>query len=113
MNLYQIMPSSTERHECCAAGPKNLGRRIRLAAKWFVPGALLVLIPKCPLCIVAYVAMVSGIGLSVSAASSVRIALIFVSWSGLFYLAAGSVLRLKRRSHENNFRPNNQIRIDR
>lgn len=83
----------------CEVGVVN-GRRASeiasSAAKWFLPGAILVLIPKCPLCIVAYVAMFSGIGLSVSTASGLRIAMITLSTAALVYLTAHSILRFRK-----------------
>ena len=39
-------------------------RRAREVAGWLVPGALLALMPKCPMCLVAYVALGSGLTLS-------------------------------------------------
>ena len=43
-------------------------RRSREVAGWIVPGALLALMPKCPLCLAAYVALCSGLTLSYSSA---------------------------------------------
>lgn len=65
--------------------------------KWFAPGAALLLIPKCPLCIVAYVAAVSGVGLSFTAAQNLRFALIAASITALAYLAIRSPLSKRRR----------------
>jgi len=39
-------------------------RRAREVARWIVPGALLALMPKCPMCLVAYVALCSGLTMS-------------------------------------------------
>jgi hypothetical protein len=41
-------------------------RRAREVAGWLIPGALLALIPKCPICLAAYVALCSGLTLSCS-----------------------------------------------
>jgi hypothetical protein len=43
-------------------------RRSRGVAGWLVPGALLALMPKCPLCLAGYLALCSGITLSYSSA---------------------------------------------
>lgn len=43
-------------------------RRAREVAGWLVPGALLALMPKCPMCLVAYVALCSGLTMSCSSA---------------------------------------------
>lgn len=62
------------RSECTSAGTRTdvFGRKGLFAGSFF-PAVLLFLMPKCPLCIVAYVATVSGIGISVSAAAGIRI----------------------------------------
>ena len=40
---------------------------------WFVPSTLLVMLPKCPLCIVVYFAAITGISISVSTAAGARL----------------------------------------
>ncbi len=56
---------------CCQGRRRSTG-----AAAWLVPGSLLVLMPKCPVCLAGYVALFTGVGLSVPAASRLRLALI-------------------------------------
>ncbi|HKX83144.1 MAG TPA: hypothetical protein VJL58_02900 [Pyrinomonadaceae bacterium] len=85
---------------CCAAGGTTFGRRLRSLTKWTAPGAILLIVPKCPLCIVAYVAMFTGVGLSVSTAATLRITLIVVSSAILLYVAASSLLYLKRNHNQ-------------
>jgi membrane protein implicated in regulation of membrane protease activity len=43
-------------------------RRVREASGWILPGALLALMPKCPLCLAAYVALCTGFTMSFSSA---------------------------------------------
>jgi Flp pilus assembly protein TadB len=83
-------------HRCCEdrTKPTTFIRRGVDAAGWIVPGATLALLPKCPACLAAYVALWTGIGLSVSAAAYVRGALLILSVAVLALVAATSVWRL-------------------
>jgi hypothetical protein len=62
-------------------------RRIREACAWILPGALLVSVPKCPACLAAYVALWTGLGLSLTAARYLRGTLLFVGVASLLFLA--------------------------
>ena len=75
-------------------------RRGTEAASWLVPGSLLILIPKCPVCLAAYVAAATGLGLSVPAASGLRMSLIVLCIASLAFLAARLVLRKRQRSNQ-------------
>ena len=75
---------------CCdAAGgrkPPTWARRIREIVAWLLPSAILVLMPKCPVCMIAYVTLWTGLGLSLSTASYLRWAMLFICVVSLFFL---------------------------
>jgi hypothetical protein len=83
----------TKSHDCCAAGRTDSGRHFRTVVECVLPGAVLVLIPKCPLCIVAYVAMFTGLGLSVSTAADLRIGLVIICCISIILLVFRSIHR--------------------
>ena len=56
------------RAEAEARQQKTLLRRWRRVAGWILPGALLALMPKCPMCLAAYVALCTGFTVSCSSA---------------------------------------------
>lgn len=63
------------------------------AGGWLVSGGLLLLIPKCPACLAAYVAVFTGFGLSLPAAAGLRWGMI-----GLCAMSLGCLtVRLLRR----------------
>jgi hypothetical protein len=66
--------------------PGSWGRRCREVAAWVLPSVLLALMPKCPACVVAYVALWTGLGLSLTTASFVRTTLLVLCVASLLYL---------------------------
>jgi hypothetical protein len=62
----------------CAAESRLFRRRVARIAGMVLPGILLAVMPKCPMCFVAYAAAFTGIGLSVTAAIYLRSALILL-----------------------------------
>lgn len=69
-------------------------RRGASISGWTVPGAVLVLLPKCPACLAAYIAIGTGIGISVGAATYLRTGLVAVCAGMLGYLAVVRTRRL-------------------
>jgi hypothetical protein len=70
-------------------GKRRIGflRRVWRGIQWAFPATLLVLIPKCPMCVVAYVAIFSGIGITVSTARWIQILMLMFCLTSLAYLA--------------------------
>lgn len=70
-------------------------RRARGAAAWALPSVALALVPKCPMCIAAWLAIGGGLGVSLSTAAHLRMALLWLCWSSLAVLVARLVMRFK------------------
>ena len=75
---------------CCAAAS---GRRTPTWVRsvgdilaWMLPSAILVLVPKCPVCLAAHVTLWTGLGLSLSTATYLRWVLLFLGVTSLLFL---------------------------
>ena len=79
---------------CCSS---SLSRRCLAATGWVVPGAVLALLPKCPACLAAYIAVATGVGISVSAASYLRGAAVALCVGAIVFLVLRTALRAGRR----------------
>ena len=71
--------------------PPSFTRRfLDLTAK-IIPVAILAVLPKCPACLAAYVALGTGIGLSLTAATYIRLSLVVLCVASLVFFAAKSL----------------------
>lgn len=82
---------------CCMKRRETLGKS-RSVAAWLLPGSLLVLMPKCPVCVAGYVAAFTGLGLSVPAASGLRATLIALCCLSLAFLATRLLISKRKPS---------------
>jgi hypothetical protein len=66
--------------QCCVGGraSRQLARPLSRAAASILPGAVLVCLPKCPLCLAAWLTVVTGVGFSAAGAAWVpRLLVVF------------------------------------
>jgi hypothetical protein len=75
---------------CCGAASDRKTptwvRSVRELFAWALPSAILVLVPKCPACLAAYVTLWTGLGLSLVTATYLRLVLLFLGVASLLFL---------------------------
>jgi hypothetical protein len=54
---------------------------------WLVPAAILAFLPKCPACLALYIAVATGLSVSVATAAFLRITLVAISVASIVYFA--------------------------
>lgn len=69
----------------------------REVVAWIVPGALLAVLPKCPMCLAAYIAIGTGLGLSLPAAAWLRAGLLLLCLASLTCLTVRRIHALLER----------------
>lgn len=93
---------------CCQIKPRTRDHIHRSAAwlrrggeiaGWMVPTFTLAMIPKCPACVAAYVALATGIGISLPTATWLRLMLVTLCVVSLLVVAAKRLRHLTARVH--------------
>ena len=90
-----MTPHHCHHHAAQTTGRHTSSQPTRAARSfgWLLPTAILALLPKCPLCIAAWIA-VAGLSLSLSTIANLRIALITLCVISLIAFAAATLRRL-------------------
>jgi ABC-type uncharacterized transport system permease subunit len=79
--------------QCCTGEglSRRLARRLRAAAVSVLPGAILLVLPKCPLCLAVWLTVMTGIGVSTAAARVRGVVVVF--WVAVLAIAAAQMVR--------------------
>ena len=82
---------------CCAGegASRRLARKFWGAAASMLPGAVLAMLPKCPLCLAGWLTVITGAGVSAAWVDRVR-GLMVVIWVACMALAAAQMIRRRR-----------------
>lgn len=76
----------------CCQSARPVGR-VRKVAGWLLPGTVLALMPKCPMCLAAYVALGTGFTMSYASAHILMRSLTVLCISALILCAARRLLK--------------------
>jgi len=91
MNAGHCCQSQTRAGDS-ARRPASRLRRGGEFAGWIVPSVTLALMPKCPVCVAAYVALATGVGISLPTATYLRTTLVVLCVASLVFIAARRLL---------------------
>ena len=78
---------------------QSVRRRYLKFTKWIIPGIVLAILPKCPLCVAAYVAIGTGVSLSFNSAAWIRWIIIILCVGSFLYLAVVSASKILRKAN--------------
>ncbi|QDV72305.1 hypothetical protein [Botrimarina mediterranea] len=82
----------------CQCRKNSTRRRWVSGVAWLAPTVALAVMPKCPACVVAYVAVLTGLGMSLTAAAYLRTGAIGVCLLALTWLVVAAIRRRLRRT---------------
>jgi hypothetical protein len=106
VELYVYASTRTDMNASCCTTRRMAGfRRGATVAGWVIPGTALLLAPKCPGCLAAYVALFTGVVLPFAVASWLHTGVIVVSAAALAWLTARVVWRWTSRRRRDAVHP--------
>jgi hypothetical protein len=79
--------------QCCTGGQASPARRLSRTAASILPGTVLVLLPKCPLCLAALLTAATGVGFSAAGAAWVRELVVMLFVAAVAFAAAPIIRR--------------------
>lgn len=91
---------------CCR---RSWSGRLRAAAEWLLPGTMLALLPKCPFCLAAYVALGTGLAITPASATQLLRALTAICIGALALCLFKRILKLRRQPHQLNLAPTHPL----
>ncbi|QDU93922.1 hypothetical protein [Lignipirellula cremea] len=96
---------------CCRRGKSATVTAVRQShlAGWLLPGLVLLLLPKCPVCLAGYVALATGLALPLSVAAELRTGLLGLCVTCLVAVGAATSLRLAKGVHRRFQRDGSQL----
>jgi hypothetical protein len=65
--------------------------------RWILPGIVLGILPRCPICLAGYIAIATGVGVSITTAIYLRIGLILLCVMLLLYFVMKRLISLKQK----------------
>ncbi len=83
--------------------------RVRSVTEWLLPGAVLALLPKCPFCLAAYVALGTGLAITPASATVLLRALTTICIGALALRLAKRIMKHRRRSFPLNLHPTHPL----
>jgi hypothetical protein len=95
--IAQIGPREPTAIERASLRRRTLAGRLLDFAGWAIGGAILALLPKCPACLAAYIAIGTGIGISISSAAILRTLLVTLCVASFVFLAIRFVYKFCHR----------------
>jgi hypothetical protein len=97
-HVNKVAPQTGDNNNPLPLSPTSRRRRRSgEIAGWIIPGITLVLMPKCPICMAAYVALFSGVSISFASASHLRTSLQVLCIAALLFLVGRRLYRLAKR----------------